>query len=342
MSITRRPAKERREALKKRTEESVQKRDDGMGGRFQVISLEGFDNVPWFKPVKGKNLIDIIPFIISTENHPQGIEPGFEDYKLDIWVHRNIGPTEATILCLKETFGKRCPICEARQEMRKNPDIDDEDAKALDPKRRTIFNVIDLQEEEKGIQLWEVSYFLFDKELLEEVSVAEDGLITFADLGDGRSIEFRGAPKKLGGQTFLEFKSFRFHEREAYNEEILDDAYPLDSMLIIPTYEHTQQLLMGVDDKEEGVGEEEKSKQEEKPSKPTRGRKPKHKKTQEEPKTGKCSFGTFGADCNKLDECADCQEELFEACAAEEDRLLAEKQEDKKTGGDRKSYKRGK
>lgn len=345
--------KERREALRKRQQDNINNREKGGTGKG-ILDLSDYDKVEFYKPKKGRGSIDLLMYEVSTDNHPQGIKPGYPDYLLDVWVHRFVGPDEVSIICLKKTFGKPCPICDEASNM-KISGADEDTIKQLQPQRRCIYNVIDLDNEDKGIQLFEISYFLFEREWLEEAEAYEDEIITPADLEDGRTISYRGSEEKLGKNSFIKFKSISFEKRELYPEDYLDEVYPLDAMLIIPTYEEAKNQFMGVaaDDEEEEEqprrsrrrrNEPDEDEEESKPrgrtrrerkepepepeEKPARRQRTRREKKEEEPTEEKkitnseCPYGyDFGHDCDEKKECMECDE--WQRCADEQDRLIA-------------------
>lgn len=329
--------KERREALRNRTRDNVKTKDSGGAQSKRAMQFPSGTN--FYKVKKGRNSIDILPFIIKTNHHPQKMKPGYEDYILDVFVHTKIGPGEDTVVCLKKTFGKPCPICEEQADLRQNKSIPDHQLKkqlnALKPTRRAVYNIIDLEEPEKGVQIWEVSHFLFEKELLEEAETAESEVVTFADLKDGRSINFRATEESIDTSTFFKYKSISFQKREPYAEDILNETYSLDSYLVIPSYEEVQKLFLGIFDEEEDDDE----KKEEASPRESNIRRTAVQRTakdttdedmeEETPKekvstkitSGKkrCQYGhTFGDDCDTMKECKDCEDWNDCADAAEE------------------------
>jgi hypothetical protein len=357
--------KERREALKKRMQTSARDRDKKGLGRKSVIRVDTDRKINWYKPKSGrdKNLIDLIPFEVSQDwykklrsfsGRPTGVEIGQYDYKLEVPVHRNVGADNATFLCLREAFGQACPVCEERlAELDKKEDADEDKIKSLQSSWRCFYNVFDYNDEEKDFQLWEHSYHLFEKLMLEEAEVDEEGIILFSDLEDGRSIEFKGKEKKLGKSTFVEAQAIEFEKRDPYNEDDIKDVFPLDTMLVIPTYTDVENAFLGLEEpdgdgkettKEESKGagrtrrrrdgdekEDDKDKDKDTGTRRRRGRTEEKKVEEEECPKG----GEFGKDCNELDECADCADEIFELCAKMQDKLKDAKKkvkEDTKRG----------
>jgi hypothetical protein len=218
----------------------------------------------FFQKKKKKNAINIIPFEIKSKNHPlvkQGqMEIGELDYCLDIWTHRNIGPSESSVICLKKTYGKACPICEEAEKMKKAGK--EKEAAALTAKRRVFYNIEDIRRKPGELQVFEVSHYLFEKELIDEARNDEDGEDTFIDFADpetGSVIRFRCTKTSQGGFEFFEFKSFSFADREdAIDDELLASAISFDEFLNVQTYEQVQAILFGADE-DDDEEEDEKS-----------------------------------------------------------------------------------
>ena len=174
------------------------------------------DDIEFFSPKEGRNRINIIPYVVKSKNHPLvksgDLEIGDKDYIMDIFVHRGIGPSESSVVCLKETYGKPCPICEQSAALRKQGKEDE--AAALKPSRRAFYNVQDTKDPEK-LKIFETSHYLFEKELIEEARDDEEGGFTdFADEENGKEIKFRCSKVTKGGYEFNEFKSFSLEERD--------------------------------------------------------------------------------------------------------------------------------
>ena len=142
MSVKKISKEERRKALADRQKQNAKNKDSGGVRGKQILNLSDYDDVAWFKPTKGTNRIDIIPYTVSSDNHPQGIKQGFEDYVLDLWVHRRIGPTEDSFVCLKRTYGKPCPICEEMAILMQEDKPNKKMIQSLKPSRRDRKSVV--------------------------------------------------------------------------------------------------------------------------------------------------------------------------------------------------------
>jgi len=352
---------DRRAKLKARMQNDAANRDKG-SGRKPLLDLSNYDDVNWFKAKKRKNAIDILPFEVTTDNDPMGAAIGEDQYKLEFWKHNNIGPKDAMVLCLQETFNKPCPICEQRKAMLDaGADWKDDVVKALSAKRRCMYNVIDVNDPGKGVQLFEQSHFKFEKELFGAAEYKNPDFICFADIEEGYTVTFRGSEETFNRNKFIEPKDFSFEEREPYEETIYNEVYPLDAMLLIPTYDEVQAMFLGVDEDEDEKEEPKKEtktrkkkiepKEEERPAGRRRKQsEPESKKEKPEEDLTGCphalEFGLIkGSDWDNHDVCKDCEEEIYNECGAiyddlekmKKEREVAEKAEENKPTTRRRS-----
>lgn len=321
--------KGKKSKLAKRYQASYQSKDSDNGGKVGVMDWKKIDReISFFSPVEGRNRINIIPYEIKTKNHPLVKRGEFEigdlDYVMDFFVHRNIGPSESSVVCLKNTFGKPCPICEQSALLRKQGK--EQEANELKASRRVIYNVQDLKDPDK-VKVFETSHFLFEKELIDESRDEEGGFVDFADPTDGKEIKFRCQEVQKGSMKFKEYKSFSFEDRdEEIDDDLLEQAISFDEVIRIPTYEEVEKILYGSEDEDE----EEKPKKkkveddedDEEDDEEVVEESPKKKKSfedlddvdeedeEEKPKKssgGKCPFGhKFGVDCDEHNDCDNC------------------------------------
>ena len=333
-----RPSREeRRKHLKERTQQNFENRDKGTGKGVLDLSKAGERRPSFFQPKDGEfYTIDIIPFIPKTNKIP-GFQPGYDEYALDYWRHSGVGPGEESFVCLAKTFRKPCPICE-EQEMLRKSGATKEEIDSLTAKRRMVYNIIDLESKDQAIQLWEISYHLFEKALIAAAQVGKHEVIAFSDLEEGKTIKFTAKKKSLGGYGFTETTGIGFIDRAPYAESILDEAYPLDDMLIVPTYEQVRNALHGLGEPEAEEPAEEKPARrqravpaEEAPARPVQPPPAPSKQEavptarrerpvrQEAAPAGKCPYGhQFGTDCDAKDDCPDC--DIWEACCDEQEK----------------------
>ena len=331
-----------RDRVRKRAEQ--RKSSGGWASKYDVPEETDFLQVK-----KGTAQLDILPYKVGISNHPE-VDEGELWYQRTIWTHFGIGIDELAYICPR-TIGKRCPICEEHKRLAKDPDTEKEVLNGLRAKQREIFNVIDLNDEEKGVQLWEYSYHLFGKHLEEDIREGEEDWAGFSELEDGYTLRIRFTEESLGKNTWLEASRIDFRERdENYDESVLDDVFDLDAIMKILSYEELEKIFLGIDDDEEekpaGFKKTKVKKkkaepepesdddEEDSPKKVTRKKKgTKAKKKEVEPeedekpvrkkkgkkKTLECpGNGTFGDDLDELDECVEC--EVWEDCLKENEK----------------------
>ena len=252
--------KKKKGGLAKRYQASYESKGSS-SGKVGVMDWKKVDGeVQFFSPAEGRNRINIIPYTIKSKNHPlvkKGeFEVGDKDYVMDIFVHRGVGPSEASVLCLKNTYGKPCPICEQSALLRKQGKEDE--AGALKPSRRVFYNVQDLKNPDV-LKVFEASHYLFEKELIDEARDDEEGgFVDFADEESGKEIKFRCSKTSKGGFEFNEFKSFSFEDRdENIPDKLLESAISFDEIMNVPTYEEAEKILYGRDEDDDDADDEE-------------------------------------------------------------------------------------
>ncbi len=236
-------------ALLKRTEEAHQRINEyGKFGRFYTAPKGDSAPLKVWKCKEGEHIIDIIPFLAGSMHHQ--VKEGEPTYLLDIWVHQKVGLDENDIVCLARNYNEPCPICEFLNAKRLEKDLPEEAKealKALNPKRRCLYNIVcydSTREEERGVQLWEVAHFLFEKKIL---SVARNprggGFTPFSSPDNGKSIYFE---REGSGATNTQYLGHKFIERQyPVDNAILEQAYILDELLVKLPYEKIKEALLG-------------------------------------------------------------------------------------------------
>ncbi len=309
-------ARKRGRSIEDRVRDQVKKRNDS-GGTFRpILNFDGVDPKPTaFKIEKaGKIKISILPYIVATDNHPD-LDIGDEDYKLEVYVHQGVGPNNDMVLCKNRTYGKSCYICEERQKLIDTGlEWDNEEVRALGSSRRCWYNIEVPGQEEKKIQIWhKVSWTNFEKRLMGTSEEDYEDVVIFASLKDGAYVNFKAVDAKFGTTKYFDYENFSLESRPKLTDSKLDEAYALDKLLIVPTYEEVKALFLG------GEVPEEKEPTPEPTPKPKPGKEPVKRRSKapesEELESSKCPFDhTFGLDCNNHDSCAECEEDMFTEC----------------------------
>jgi hypothetical protein len=257
-----------KEKLLKRTKQGGNKQ--GRSGVFK----DDIEGVKLWRPKEGDHIIDIIPYC-AGENDPITDE-GDPTYNLEYYRHPNVGPTEEqSILCLADTFGEACPICEHRKVLQKEG-ADKETYVPLYPKQSNIYNIVCYDtDKDLGVQVWDVAWFYMEKHLVKLAkgpiqrggkrgkSSNIDPNVAFADPDEGKSICFD--VEKGGKDSFPSYSGHQFDDRDyEIDDETLESAQCLDELIKIPTYAEVYELYWG--EKFEEGGEPPEEKQDSKPS----------------------------------------------------------------------------
>ncbi len=265
--------KEMDEQLARRTEQSYDSRKTG--GKSQGVFKEDSNIASWVMD-KGEHLFDIIPYQ-AGENDPVANKGEFS-YWLDIYVHRNVGPRDLQFICLEQTYNKACPICEYRNELRKDAPEGERQKEAhkkktdeLNWSRRCVYNVWvqDNREEiKKGIQVLEIAHWFMEKHLAALAKVPRargGGYVSFAHPDKGKTVSVirTGVGKDSTG-----YDGYQFVDRD-YDipDDILDEVYTLDDLIHVPKYQEVKDAFW-----DEGGGEEGEEEEEEPRGRQTRGR----------------------------------------------------------------------
>ena len=214
--------------------------------------------VPVWKTTAGNHLIDILPYRI-TERHPRVVmgkaQAGTWGYVFAAWMHDNVGPNKDRYMCLAKTYGLPCPICEYRNQRSGLPDATDEEIKALRPKQYAteVYNILDRNQMDKGVQVWVVSGFHFGRHIetaSHQPAALGGGKIVYTNwrmgtppdyMDGGRHIAF--TVETPGGQN-QNFSAHTFHFRKAdIPIQYLQQAYCLDDLIHVPTYDEVRDMF---------------------------------------------------------------------------------------------------
>lgn len=217
----------------------------------------GYLNLPkgvqMFKEKEGKMYLDIIPYGVKMENHPDldrdaGIaEAGSLWYKFPFKIHRDIGANNDAVVC-PSTFGKKCPICDYMKKRAKEG-AEWEELKAYKPGKRNLYAVIPIGDKkmEEEIHIWDVSSYLFQNLLNEELSDREDYAV-FPALEGGKTLCIRFEEQQLGKNKFCEAKRIDFEKRkEDYDESIIDEVPCLEELLKVLSYKELETMMFELD-----------------------------------------------------------------------------------------------
>lgn len=218
------------------------------GAGFQdFISPSGLEK---WKPSAGPNKIDIIPYN-AGKTHPLVVtgqaEEGDGLYSLDVYVHKDIGPSHRNIPCLRQ-FGKNCPLCNESNRLRNlGTDEGKQASTALYARRRVVYLVHDLNNNKFGY--WDTGYKSVEQKINAaaafEMDDATGEKVDIHDWENGRTIRFLGNEQTFNGHKFVEPDAFGFLPRKPLSEDVLSHSTDLSASLNMMSEEDMEKLLAG-------------------------------------------------------------------------------------------------
>ncbi len=118
-----------------------------------------------------------------------------------------------------------------------------------------MYNVVDTMDPDAGVQVFDSSHFLFEKELAEAArdEAPGEGLMDYTDPDEGASVSFRATEITKGTFKFLEYKSFGFvlPRREPVIKDDLDAAISFDEILKLHTPAEIEAIMYGEPEEED-------------------------------------------------------------------------------------------
>ena len=222
-------------------------------------------NVKLFKETPGSKVrLDFLPYVVTDPNHPDKDEDngvavvGTQWYKRPFRIHRGIGVNNEYVVC-PTSIGKRCPICEYRAKRQKEG-APKEELTALNATHRNLYIVIpkDVKDFDEVPHVWEISQFLFQDKLNEEIQEDEDNAC-FPALDEGKTVRIRFTEETFMKNKYADVSRIDFEDRDEYPESLLKTVPNLDEVLQILTYKELEAKFYEVvaDDDEEEDEEEE-------------------------------------------------------------------------------------
>lgn len=161
--------------------------------------------VEFFQLQEGVNIIDIVPFKITSDRHVMDSRIGASTdslwFRYAYSAHRQVHPQMLFAPCSKD-LGGQCDLCQYALKQYKAKEISKDEFKELMPKARNLFWVLDHRDEQ--LKVWDASYYLFFAELQKEFDAEEEAMHCLGlDNGQGVSLKIRGNKAEMGQIKFM-------------------------------------------------------------------------------------------------------------------------------------------
>lgn len=191
------------------------KHERGFGPTSNFKVPKGMEIFKFRKPKKYR--LDVIGYIVGKDN-PMADE-GSVHYERTMFVHKGLGSDGRGMeICNTKTFPKRnvaCGGCKTLNKIRKK--LDKETVGKLLPKENQGFLIIDRDEMEKGVQLFQSAYFMSFGEMLDEEMSdmsEKDKRRKFFKIEGGKTLEVRVKKASFNGNPYNKPTRINFIDRE--------------------------------------------------------------------------------------------------------------------------------
>ena len=312
--------KHKGDSCNRQAQRSYDHKDDGMGSRLFRLP-PGVKVFKWEKDTKYRHL-----FVAwhAGKNHPlvklggvDGFKEGDYVYSMEFHLHKGLGVDEKGVcLCLKNTYGKKCPGCELMDEMSGmgKKDVSDK----LRPKKQVAYIVYDVKAGKDEFYILSQPHFCFEKGMIEAARTAsdeDDGMVDFAYREDkGTVIKYMVKEESFKNRKFLTLAdgtSFKpITKEDDLPVKFLSKPFCLDDCLTIPTYDEAAKMLYASgDDDEPEQGKKAKDDDDDEPPRKKKSDDEPPKKKRDESAENECPYGhEFGDDIDKFeDDCDVCK-----------------------------------
>jgi hypothetical protein len=251
-----------------RSPEDVKKRATQSGSTYDSYLN---DLVQFVKVEEGENNYRILPPTWDLKSD------WGNNWCLDTWVHRNVGPDNGVYLCpakMGALFDQdtACPICEAVAGM--DEDEDEKAIKDLKAKQERLAYIIDRSAEKEGPKVWRLGWQLEKALQLRMQNKKTGAVLAIDDPDNGHDISFRREGKMLNTRYInedIDRDPSPLHEKQSTQDKWMDFIVenPLPDMLIIHDYDYLDKIYRG---KKGSKKDREEDAEEEKPTRSSRNR----------------------------------------------------------------------
>lgn len=219
---------------------------------FDEATLKELGVEIW-KPEKGDHLIDAVPFLCGSQ-HPD-LPEGSLAHNVDYWGHK-LREAQRFFVC-QRTFKATDPVCQYIQKHRPEK----KEWMKIKPTRYCAYLVWvhdNEKEEAKGIQVWDIAHFFFEKNICAIQKDPKTGQpIVWSSHDKGKHVFFTitqsGSFEDDQGKKrdSVEFGGFQLVDRDepALPDWILDQSFALDmAMKMHPSEEEVTKAFYGDND----------------------------------------------------------------------------------------------
>jgi hypothetical protein len=200
-----------------------------------------------------KHRWDVIGYVCGDKN-PEMKEGKFY-HNLSYWVHPRIGPSGKWFPCNAKNGRGRCAACERLSKLRFAGEADEDTREALNPKHRHLFYVVDRDDKDKGVQLFETPHYGKGQgfgemlyALVQDIEDEDDPRRRFHSPSEGMTLVFKAKEESFPGGTFAKPLRMDFVPRQSqYKSSLWKDLPSLEDLVATADYKKLKSALEGVE-----------------------------------------------------------------------------------------------
>jgi hypothetical protein len=201
----------------------------------------------FFETKAGTIEMDILAYVVASKRYHKAT-PGELFYRREYKVHHQVGAAKKSFVC-PTTFGKKCPICEYRDELAADYKANEKLIQALKPQTKDLY-YIDSDGKGEKFRILDISHHNFTKKLAEEIREGNEDWVGFADLERGYTLKVRFVEENFAGKKYLQATRIDFSQRKDYPESVLEKLPDMDELLVEVEYSVLNKIFLELDDDE--------------------------------------------------------------------------------------------
>lgn len=215
-----------------------------------------------------------IPYVVSPAVRNNECEPGYLFWLLNYVCHKVFNGIANIVVCPAAMAKRRCAFCEWRSQAQRQSGLSKDDREMLDklkPKDMQLYNMLDMDAPNEGVQLWDIAQFNFGKMYASTLAALfpagaspphpqrlphhpKHGFIlqTVFEKTEARGDRRKPDAKQI--DPFTQATRIDWVPRGPLSREVLEQALVLEDLLIVPSYEETYRAFWGEDPPADGSG----------------------------------------------------------------------------------------
>jgi hypothetical protein len=200
----------------------------------------------FFIKEEGDYILNVVAFISGDDKvitkSRRSADKGYPVPCVLYYAHTNVGPQKEAWGCNSANWGQPCPICEYKQRLDDEDNLDKDTAIALSPSKRHLWLVEDVKNAPGKLKVFDYSNFGFGQYLFAKTTRRPE-YDAFADPDEGFTLRI-GAKKHPKMTNFFECSDIEFTERKPISDELFQQVCNLEECIEKHDYHELKSLAL--------------------------------------------------------------------------------------------------